>query len=77
MVSSAAQALTRHGQFRAEFLTRGGGVKVVAHDLNETERNDVWPRLVRHDPLWGAFPACNERQITVVALERSENHDAI
>ncbi len=60
----------------AEFRTRSGAVKVVAHDLNDGEREDLWPRLVQHNPLWGAFQAFTERQNTAVALERSENHDA-
>jgi F420H(2)-dependent quinone reductase len=60
----------------AEFRTRSGAVKVVARDLTETERASLWPRLVQHNPLWGAFQACTERQTTVVALERSETHEA-
>jgi F420H(2)-dependent quinone reductase len=57
---------------RAAFRTRSGTAKVVARDLTDAERTDVWGRLVLHNPLWGAFQSCTERQTTVVALERSQ-----
>lgn len=56
---------------RAEFRTRSGVVKVTARDLTDAERTDIWARLVRHNPLWGAFQSCTERVTTVVALERT------
>jgi deazaflavin-dependent oxidoreductase (nitroreductase family) len=43
---------------------------VVAHELVGAERDDAWERLVRFNPLYGAFQACTERTIAIVALER-------
>lgn len=54
----------------AEFRTRGGAVKVAARDLDDEERASIWPRLVQHNPLYGAFQASTDRTNTVVALER-------
>lgn len=55
----------------AEFRTRGGTVKVTARDLEGEERTSVWPRLVKHNPLYGAFQASTDRTNAVVALERN------
>lgn len=56
---------------KAEFRTRTGAFKVVARELTGSDRTAVWDRLVRHNPLWGAFQACTERENTVVSLEKS------
>ena len=55
----------------AEFHTRSGVLRVHGRALDDDERAEVWDRLVRHNPLWGAFQSCTDRGTTVVALEQS------
>lgn len=55
---------------RAELQTRTGTERVVAHQLTDAEREAIWPRLLRHNPVWGAYQSCTERPFAVVALER-------
>lgn len=38
----------------AEFHTRAGVERVVACELTGPEREDLWPRLLEHHPVWGA-----------------------
>lgn len=54
----------------AEFRTRAGTVKVAVRDLEGEERASIWPRLVKHNPLYGAFQASTDRINAVVALDR-------
>jgi F420H(2)-dependent quinone reductase len=54
----------------AEFHTRAGVERVVARELTDLEREELWPRLLEHHPIWGACQSCTERQIAIVALER-------
>jgi deazaflavin-dependent oxidoreductase (nitroreductase family) len=49
----------------------GGPLQVRARVIDADERASVWPRLVQHNPLWGAFQEHTERQAAVVALERA------
>lgn len=55
----------------AELDTRTSTERVVAHELTESEREEIWPRLLKHNPMWGAYQSCTERQFAVFALERS------
>jgi deazaflavin-dependent oxidoreductase (nitroreductase family) len=54
----------------ATFRTPKATFQVVARELDDTERAEVWERIVRFNPLYGAFQACTERTIPVVSLER-------
>lgn len=57
----------------AELHTRTGIERVVARPLTSSERQEVWPRLLQHNPMWGAYQSCTERQFDVVALERGRS----
>ncbi len=54
----------------AELQTRTGTEHVVALPLTRSEREEIWPRLLEHNPMWGAYQSCTERQFAVVALVR-------
>lgn len=54
---------------RAGMRTRQGRQAVVAHELSGSERDEMWPRLVRHNAMWGAYRSRTGRRIAVVALE--------
>jgi deazaflavin-dependent oxidoreductase (nitroreductase family) len=55
----------------AELQTRAGTERVLARQLSDSEREEVWPRLLKHNPVWGAYQSCTEREFAVVALERA------
>ena len=54
----------------AEFHTRAGVERVVARELTDLEREELWLGLLKDHPVWGACQSCTERQIAIVALER-------
>ncbi len=54
----------------AELQTRSGTEHVLALPLTPSEREEIWPRLLEHNPMWGAYQSCTERQFAVVALVR-------
>lgn len=54
----------------AELQTRTGTERVVARRLTDSEREAIWPRLLKHNPMWGAYQSCTERPLAVVVLER-------
>jgi F420H(2)-dependent quinone reductase len=54
----------------AEFRTRTGVERVVARELTDAEREELWPRLLEDHPVWGAAQSSTQRQIAIVALER-------
>ncbi len=56
----------------ATFRTRRGADSVIARDLLGDERADVWPRLVKLNPLWAAFQSCTSRENVIVALEHNK-----
>ena len=66
--------LNLRGNPKAALRTRRGTEQVVAHELTDPEREEVWPRLMEHNPMWGAYQTCTERQLAVVALERPKDH---
>lgn len=51
-------------------MVDGNELAVTPRVLTGTERDRLWPSLVRHNPLWGAFQDASDREIPVVALER-------
>lgn len=53
----------------AVFCVGGHRHQVHATVITGTERAIVWPRLVRHNPLWAGFQEYTERESPVVALE--------
>ncbi|MGA8939030.1 MAG: nitroreductase/quinone reductase family protein [Acidobacteriaceae bacterium] len=55
----------------AELRTRTGTERVAARRLTDSEREAVWPRLLKHNPVAGAYQSCTERQFAVFALERA------
>jgi F420H(2)-dependent quinone reductase len=57
----------------AQIRTRTGIERVVARELTAPEREEVWPSLLVHNPMWGAYQSCTERQSAVVALERTRD----
>lgn len=59
----------------AEMNTRSVAERVVARELTNPEREEAWPRLLEHNPMWGAYQSCTERQCAVVALERAQAAD--
>lgn len=54
----------------AGMRTRAGHERVVARELAESERTELWPRLLQHNAMWGAYQSCTERQSAVFALDR-------
>lgn len=56
----------------AEMQTRTGSERVVARELTDVESREIWPRLVEHNPMWGAYQSCTERPLAVVTLERQQ-----
>lgn len=55
----------------AGFRTRAGTEHLVARELTDSERQQVWPRLLAHNPLRGAYQSLTARQFAVFALERA------
>ena len=55
---------------RADPAVSFAGVPVSARTLEAEERAELWPRLVRHNPLWAGFQSHTARPLEVVALER-------
>jgi len=53
----------------ATFEPEGRRCAVRARIVEGEERHRLWPRLVRHNPLWGAFQSCTQRETAVVSLE--------
>ena len=43
---------------------------VVARELTPDERDASWEKVVRFNPLYGAFQACTDRTIAVLSLTR-------
>lgn len=56
----------------AEFRTRAGLERVVARELTDSEREELWPRLLEEHPVWGAAQSSTRRRIALVALERPQ-----
>ena len=40
-----------------------------AREAGPTERAELWPRAVRHNPVWGRYQRRTEREIPLVVLE--------
>lgn len=55
----------------AELRTRTGSERVLARQLTDAERAAIWPRLLKYNPVCGAYQSCTERPFAVVALERT------
>jgi F420H(2)-dependent quinone reductase len=55
----------------AEMRIRAGVERVLARELTDLEREEVWARLLEHNAMWGAYQSCTDRQCAAVALERS------
>lgn len=53
----------------ATFERNGTRRPVRARIVDEDERARLWPRLVRHNPLWAAFQSCTDRETAVVSLD--------
>lgn len=51
--------------------TRSGTERVVAREMTGSEREQDWPKLLKHNPIGGAYQSCTERQFAVFALERA------
>ena len=58
----------------AEIRTRTGAERVIGRELTDSERTELWPRLLSHNAMWGAYQSCTKRQSAVFALEHSRNH---
>lgn len=58
----------------AAMRTRAGAASVIGRELADSERIELWPRLLSHNAMWGAYQSCTERQCAVFALEPSGNH---
>lgn len=56
----------------ATFSVHGESRPVRARVVSATERDGLWPMLVRHNPLWAGFQQLTSRQTPVVALEPRE-----
>ena len=65
--------LTAHSEasFEPSGTPRAVRARVVEHD----ERARLWPRLIRHNPLWAAFQSCTDRETAVVSLDLLADHD--
>ena len=59
----------------AQIRTRTSIERVVARELTGHEREELWPRLLEHNAMWGAYQACTRRQCGVIALERSQSQE--
>jgi rifampicin phosphotransferase len=57
----------------AKFHTRAGIECVVARELTDLEREELWPSLLEHHPIWGICQSSTKRQIALVALERPQH----
>lgn len=53
----------------ATFEPDGSPRAVRARIVDGDERARLWPRLVRHNPLWAAFQSCTSRETAVVTLD--------
>jgi deazaflavin-dependent oxidoreductase (nitroreductase family) len=60
----------------AEMRIRTGTERVVGRQLSDSEREEVWTRLLKHNPVAGAYQSCTERQFAVFALERLQNQES-
>ena len=60
----------------ARFQPDGRRRAVCARIVEGEERSQLWPRLVRHNPLWGAFQSYTQRETAVVSLEPLADGDA-
>jgi hypothetical protein len=47
--------------------------RVVARELTNPEREELWPHLLEDHPIWGACQSCTEGQIAIVVLERLQH----
>ncbi len=52
----------------AGFAVEGEERRVEARVLAPAEREQQWPRLREHNPLWQAFDDCTAREVAVVRL---------
>jgi deazaflavin-dependent oxidoreductase (nitroreductase family) len=71
--SPPAWYLNLRAHTEAQIRTRAGIEHVVAHELTALESEKAWPRLLKHNPMWGAYQSCTERPSAVVSLERIQN----
>ncbi len=71
--SPPAWCLNLQAHPNAEMRTRTGTERVVASQLTDSERVEAWPRLLKHNPVAGAYQSCTERQFAVFALERLQD----
>lgn len=55
----------------ATFRTPKATFRVVARELTAAEREASWEKVVRFNPLYGAFQACTDRTIAVLSLQRA------
>ena len=53
----------------ATFTVRGRAHPVHARVVTGAERDELWRRMVPHNPLWAAFQELTERQTPVVSLD--------
>lgn len=74
--SPPAWCLNLRAQPKAEVRTRAGAERVVAHELNGSEREEGWSRLASYNPVLGGYQACTERQIALFALERPNGQES-
>jgi deazaflavin-dependent oxidoreductase (nitroreductase family) len=70
-----AWCLNLHAHPNAEMRTRTGTERVVARQLTDPEREEVWPRLLKHNPVAGVYQSCMERKFAVFALERLQKQE--
>lgn len=67
--SPPAWLLNLQAEPAALFEPKGKSLAVRARPVDRDEHALLWPRLVAHNPLWGAFQTYTDRHTTVVALE--------
>lgn len=72
-----AWSLNLRAHPNAEIRTRTGKERVVGRQLNGSERTELWPRLLQHNAMWGAYQSCTERESTVFALECVANRGPV
>lgn len=51
------------------FIVGAAETEVHGRVVDGAEREDLWPKMIRHNPLWAAFQARTSRVTPVVALE--------
>lgn len=58
----------------ATIRTGQSNKRVIGRELSSSERMRLWPRLLQHNAIWGAYQSCTERASAVFALEPLPNH---